>query len=359
MISGALSLLTFFSAASLLVFQALEDTTRQLLDNAPDVVVRRLNAGGWAPIPIKDAMAAVSEIPGVIDPRPRLWGTVSSSQGPLTILAIDSSMTRRIKGKHLPVPGRGQIIVGNGVRRRLKGDGKDLTLASARSRTFRIIATLPDTVDMAAFDLVLADAEDTRYLLDIPKEMASDVALNVFHSNEARVLREELAEGFPWPVHVALKEEAQKNAAGAFALKGGLQISIFTPGILALILLISAGGNDVLARRSEVGLLRTLGWTGYDLFRMQLFRAVFTCVPSVTMGIAVAYAAVFSPGGQWVGRLLLGWSRTAPAYYLSSMGAGLILMELSALLVIPYILASLWPVLFLAAQDPLTQLKGE
>lgn len=357
--ASALALLTFFIATVLLLFQALEDTAHHLLAKSPAVVIRRINAGGWAPIPVKPAMAAIKKIPGVIDPQPRIWGIASSRFGVFTILALDESIKEYLAKEHLPIPLSGQAVVGAKTDLGGVNSEKSITLASARRRTLSVIATLSKDSDMTTHDLVLTTAEDARFILAVPQACASDLTFNVFHQDEANALKSELATAFPWPVHITLREETQKRFAAVFASKGGLGLIFIIPAIIALVLLTLAGGNDLLARRFEVGLLRSLGWTNSDLACMQLLRSAIICLPSVLFGLSLAYLAVFAPAIQWIGPLLLGWSESVPAYYLSSSSAGMIIVEVFVFITAPYILASLWPVLVLAAEDPLTLLKGD
>ncbi|MGD9210828.1 MAG: ABC transporter permease [Desulfobacteraceae bacterium] len=355
----ALMVLTFFAATALLASQALNDSTRRLLAKSPALVIRRLNAGGWMPIPIKKALVSIQKVPGIINPRPRIWGLVATPQGPLTILAMDDDIKSYLKEKNIALPNRGQAVIGNGLAQTYLDKSQNITLSSKRSLQLKIIAVLPAATDMVSFDLIITTTQDARYILNIPEAMASDFALDVFHQNEAKALVPELANAFPWSVSITSREETQKHFSANIAQKGSVAMILLVPAIIALILLILATGYDVLARRTEAGLLRALGWTTHDLAGMQILRSSLICLPSVVIGQSAAYCVIFTPVIKWVNPFFLGWSQSTPTYYLSSIGAGLILIELFALIAVPYILTSLWPVLVLSAKDPLSLLKGD
>lgn len=354
-----LMLLSLFTGTVLLLNQALDDTAEHLLSRSPAVVIRRLNAGGWSPIPILQAVNAARNVPGVVSPRVRIWGTVAGPNGPLTIMAVDEKIKKHLLEQGLSPPNLGQAIIGGGILPKVHDDAGHITLSSEATLQLDVIATLPRISDMATYHLVLTTPQDARRLLNIPQKTASDLVLDVFHENEAEALKPELAIAFPWPVHIVLRQEAMKRLSSGFAAQGALSVTILIPAILAMVLLIAAGGKEILSRRSEAGLLRSLGWTTRDLARLQLLRSTLISIPSVTSGILLAYIVTFRPGIRWIGFFFLNWTHDAPAYYLSSIGAGLIAAEVFTLIVMPYILASMWPVLILATQTPLSLLKGD
>ncbi len=354
----ALLLLTFLAATALLTNQALEETTQHLLSRSPAMVVRRIDAGGWRPIPIEPALRALQTVPGVIHPRARIWGAVATPQGPATIVAMDDKIQTYLNEQNLPLPKSGQAVVGRGLVPNAAASLPTLRLTSGASLQLEVIATLPAATEMVSFDLVITTPADARHLLSIPANMASDMVLDLFHQQEAEAIFAELAQAFPWPVRITSREETGTHFSTRLARSGSIIVVLLTPAIVAMLLLVMASGHDLLSRRTEAGLLRTLGWTTQDLARMQLLRATLTGVPAVVLGQLAAYGVLFTPVNRWVGRFLLGWPPEAPAYYLSSSGAGLVLAELFVIIAVPYILASLWPVLPLAAKDPLTLLKG-
>ena len=90
-----------------------------------------------------------------------------------------------------------------------------------------------------------------------------------------------------------------------------------------------------------------------------LFRALFIGLPAVCLGMLIAYASVFSPGVQWPGILLFGWQGRAPALYLNMGGTLLTLLQIAALTLLPYLIATLVPVLKVATADTHTCFEGD
>ena len=88
LIALSLLLLATLTTSGLLLSQALTATAKRLLDQGPDLVVRRVTPGGWQPIDAREAATAL-RIPGIIEARPRIWGTVRAPQGPITVVAAN------------------------------------------------------------------------------------------------------------------------------------------------------------------------------------------------------------------------------------------------------------------------------
>jgi hypothetical protein len=68
-----LTSLVFLTATALLFSQALDATWTHLMDQAPELVIRRIDAGGWAPMPADAAVALAKKFPAH-SPQPPGYG---------------------------------------------------------------------------------------------------------------------------------------------------------------------------------------------------------------------------------------------------------------------------------------------
>ena len=130
------------------------------------------------------------------------------------------------------------------------------------------------------------------------------------------------------------------------------------PALTALCVLVAATVRERLGRRFEVGLLKALGWTTTDIVRYFMLRAVFIGLPAVCLGMIGVYAAVFWPGVQWPGYLLFGWQGRAPGLYLSTGGSLLVLVQIAAITLVPFLVATLVPALKVATADTQAFFEG-
>ncbi len=180
---------------------ALEHTLERILADGPSLIVRKISAGGWQPIPIKQALQAARSVPGVVEARPRIWGTVAGPDGPTTVVAIDENVEKKLEG--IEIPPIGEAVVGPMLKSYRKGEG--LLLVGANTLTLEVSGFLDAKHSMVAHDLVLVRLQDARKLLDIPEGFASDLAIDVFHEDEAEAMRADLTRAFPWPVRITTK----------------------------------------------------------------------------------------------------------------------------------------------------------
>ena len=180
LLAVSLAGLTLCLSLVLLVTASLERTSAELIDQAPDLVVRRLGTSGWQPMPAAVALEAVQGLPGINSVRPRVWGLVQNGNRSITAVAADEA---NLAGAGLAIPRQGHAIAGGWWRPHLaKGP---LVLAGFHTMTFAVDSILPPEVDMAAFDTVLLNPADARRLLGLSPGWASDLALYVFHPGEA------------------------------------------------------------------------------------------------------------------------------------------------------------------------------
>ena len=349
----ALLLTVSVTAAPLLFTQALSITTNLMLKDAPSLIVRKLNALGWTPIPSDQSVILAKSVPGVIAARPRVWGRVAGPEGPLTVIGVDRY------GPPLPqstaLPGRGEAVAGTDVKK--ERAAPFLTLTGQRTTTLRIVGRSDARTDVAEPNIVLLHIDDARDLLGIPDGYASDLAIEVFNPAEESAILPDLSAAFPWTVRITTRTESAGIYDAGLARIGGMAVAFLVPALLALCLLVAVTVRDRFGRRSEIGLLKALGWTTGDIVRLQVSRASLIGIPGATGGMMLAFLLVFWPDANWPGRLCPEWQGLASRLAFSPGDAGLILLEVTGLVVLPFLAATIGTVLRCAVADPQEMLE--
>ena len=343
---AALAGLVFMVGTALLFSQALTATWSHLLERSPDLIVRRVDAGGWAPLPVDEALATAKQIPGVLDPTPRLWGVAAAGDMPVTVVtAADAMPADDPATGHPPEPG--QAMVGRALLPAIM-DGR-LTLTGRATLTVSVQDTFPADTGLATHDLVWMAPSDARRLLGIPNGYASDLAIRVFRREEVQALGAELATAFPWPVAItdrdahALHHHTRAVRTGTLAMVAGI------PATMAMLLLVA----DTLlygGRSPHYSLLRAMGWATTDLLRLQVAGATMIGLPAITLGLTAAYTAVFWSPVAGITALWLTGGQHLPALVLSRDGILLVLLEIAAMVGLPY-LAAVFLTTFRAVTD--------
>ncbi len=356
LLAAALFALVAWIGTVLLLTHALENTAASILAKGPSLVVRRISPGGWAPIPARTSADIARALPGVTHARPRIWGLVASPSGPLTVVAADEETRMGGEAAAVSAPARGEAVLGPGAAP--ETNGPSLTLRGARTMTFKVAGRLPPASGLLAHDIVVLCAEDARRLLGLPEGHASDLALRVFHEEEEEAILPDLSTAFPWPVRIATRSETVGLYAGGTARRGGIALVLTVPAILAAVLLVAGSARDRIGRQREVGLLKAMGWTTGDLVRLHLLRSAAVGLPATALGMLFAYGLVLWPGVRWPGALLFGWQGPAPLLILTPAGAFLTLLEVGALVFVPWLAANLWAAAKGASADPQDLIQG-
>jgi hypothetical protein len=343
------SLVTILGTA-LLLSQALSTTADLLLEDSPSVVVRRVNPVGWSALPSEESIRLAKSVPGVLHARIRIWGTANSPAGPVTVFGFDGS--HRIGGltKSVPLPKRGEAVLGAGIT---TGENPDfLRLLGHNTLILKVIGKLDAKTSMVAHDMVLVHPDDAGQLLGIAEGYASDLIVDVFHETEAEAILPDLSRAFPWPVRMTTRSEAAGIYISASARRSGIVYITIIPGMLALALIVIGVVKSQIVCSCNVGLFKAFGWTTTNIFQMQLLKALVIGIPAVTAGMVFSYGLVFRPGSSWPGYLFFGWNDNPPPLFLNASGAFLVLIEMAVLIFLPYLAAALWPALRAAVSDP-------
>jgi hypothetical protein len=344
----ALAALTALLSVALLLTQALSLTADRLMTQTPAVVVRRVDAGGWSPLPVGEALAGAQGIAGVLHPRVRIWGVVSSATGPVNVVAATAA-------PELPPPWSaplpGQALVGSGIAPGLSA-GADLLLTGAQPISLKLAGRLPENSALALHDVALVHVLDARALLALAEDQASDLVVDVFHDQEIEAIVAELIEAMPWPVHITTRPENTRRLRVELATRGAAVSVTLIPAALAVMTMVAAIGLWGRRQRRRMGLFKALGWTSADILHLHLARALLVGLPAMLSGLTAGYLLLFWPGITWVPRLLFGWNAAAPALYLTARSAVGPLILAVLLVAVPYLTASFWAGWQAVAADP-------
>jgi hypothetical protein len=349
LVSACLASVSFLIAVALLFSQAMETTWNQLMAQAPDLIVRRIDAGGWAPMPAEAAVAAATSVPGALAPTPRLWGVATGPRGPVTVVASPGVVPETtLQGLTPPVSG--QAVAGRGVTKAPQ-DGRLIIVGQERLQ-LTIIGTFPAQTGLATHDLVWMAPADARRLLGLSPGQASDLAVSLFHEEEEAAIQADLADVFPWPVRITGRSDGVLRHHQRAVHMGGIAVVACVPAILALVWIVAGTALTGSSRQAHWGLLKSLGWTTGDLVRLQIFQAALLGTPALTAGLASAYSVVFYPSAAGIAAWWLTGGQHLPALVLSRSGALITLLEISALVIIPYLAAVFLATVKQVANEP-------
>ncbi|GEM_PF-562099 len=352
------------AAVPMLLSHGLSNTAQRLLDSGPSLVVRKLAAGHWLPMPVEDGVKAAESVTGVLSAVPRIWGVVGGPESVTTVMGVSESDVQTLKrfSDLTKSPARGEAFIGPGVlSASSNGDKVEelLLLNGQKELSVKVGKIFSGKNSMVVHDIILLHESDARKLLGLEKGFSSDLAIHVFHEQEADAIIPDLLDAFPWPVAITTKQDTLKIYTASGDRRAGLIYLALIPSLLGLALIVTAGYRGTRSRFYEAGLLKSLGWTSQDIVGFFMCKAALIAFPSVSLGITLAYALVYWPAVSWPAYLFFGWQNNPPGLYLNSSGSFGILIQVSAGILVPYLAANLWPAIKNATADPHVLLQAE
>jgi len=335
-----------FVIASLIFFvQALKREARELLVQAPDMVVQRMVAGRHDPTPTTRT-EAIRSIRGVTGVQPRLWGYYYDPVfgGNLTVMAATD-----------PAPAADSIWLGQGVARSMRvraGDLVSLRGYDGLPVLFNVQRVFSGESELVSSDLVLTTTQDFRTLFNLPEGQATDLAITVGNARELPTIAAKIAEQFP-DSRPILKSEILRTYEAIFDWRGGLMVVVLASAILSFIIFAWDKATGLSAEeRREIGILKSIGWESADVLLMKFWEGAVVSLTAFLVGVLGAYIHVFFFSASLFEHALKGWSVLFPRYRLLPTMDGYQLTVLFFLTVLPYTAATLVPCWRAATVDP-------
>jgi ABC-type lipoprotein release transport system permease subunit len=338
-------LVVFLLASVVLYGDALRREARQLLADAPELVVQRLTAGRHDLMPA-DWAARLEGLRGVTRVQGRLWGYHYDP-------AVAANLTLLVPAEGAPEPGRARLGAAL-ARSHGLGPGDVLSLRDhvGQARAFIVDGLLDTASELANADLLWVSEADFRAFFGIAPGLHTDLALSVANPREVRKVAEKVLERLPG-ARVISREEMGRTYDAAFHWRQGLLLTMLSLVLLAFAFLAwdKASGLSAEERR-EIGILKALGWDTEDVLRMKLWEGALVSVSAFLAGYLLAWLHVFHAHAPLFTAVLKGWSVLYPRFALRPEADFAQLAALALLTVLPYVAATLVPVWRAATLDP-------
>jgi len=342
---GVYTLVVFVIASLIFFVQALKREARELLVQAPDMVVQRMVAGRHDPIPAVQA-EAIRAIRGVEEVQARLWGYYYDPVygGNLTVMATED-----------PALAADAVWIGQGVARNMRvkeGDLISLRSYAGLPSLYAVQRVLPEDSELVASDLILMSPGDVRTLFNFPEGLATDLAITAGNPRELPTIAAKIVERFP-DTRPILKSEILRTYEAIFDWRGGLMVVVLASAILAFIIFAWDKATGLSAEeRREIGILKSIGWESADVLLLKVWEGAVISLTAFLGGVLLAYAHVFFFSASLFEHALKGWSVLFPRYRLLPALDAYQLMVLFFLTVLPYTAATLVPIWRAATVDP-------
>ncbi|MES9854896.1 MAG: FtsX-like permease family protein [Candidatus Thiodiazotropha sp. L084R] len=339
------TLIIFMLASVMLFTHALRKEAVSMLENSPEIIVQRLQAGRNALVP-SEYLDKIGKLRGVTQKRGRLWGYYYDP-------AVKANYTVMTAGQEsLPTT---EIIIGAGIARTRGlslGDYLTLRSQSGDAYAFKVSKLLDEKSELVTTDLLLISPLAFRRLFNIPEGFYSDLVLSVRNPREVRKVAEKLVLMLP-DSRPILREEILRTYDSIFSWREGVIFVLLMGSVLAFMIFAwdKASGLSAEERR-EIGILKAVGWETSDVMRMKFWEGAIISLMAFFLGYLAAYAHVFFASASLFEPVLKGWAVLYPRFQLTPIVDGLQLATLFFFTVLPYILATIIPVWRTSITDP-------
>lgn len=341
----AYTFIIFLIASAVFFTSSIRYEARQVLAEAPEMMVQRLVAGRHDYIP-RDYAESISRIRGVQSVKCRLWGYYfdPTSNCNYTLMANDEL------GIEL-----GTVVVGNGVARHLPSRESSAIPFRSFDGSYvflRIGRILDSEVDLVAADLILMTTEDLLRIFPIPERQATDLVLTVKNTKELPTIARKIVSLHP-DTRPILREEILRTYDALFDWRGGVSLLVLSGTVMAFLVLAwdKATGLSEEEKR-EIGVLKGLGWETSDILQMKLWEGLTLSLTAFLAGLLLAYYHVYFTSAALFEGVLKGWSVLYPQFQLTPRVHLHDVATLFLLTVGPYTLATIIPSWRAAVTDP-------
>ncbi len=345
----------FLVASFQMVTDALTDTAREVLVNAPQITLQRMSAGRQVDIPLAygERLGAIYGISKIV---PRVWGYYFDevTGANLTVMGLDTA--RMPMGDQLrltlaqgtfPAAGsRGSVVLGRAVNRMVRARGSrllslfrnDLSMAS-----YHISGVFTGATDILTRDLVVMTIDDARDLFRIPADRATDLCIYVANPTEISTIARKIADLLP-DTRVVTRPQVLKTYRVVFGWRSGFGSICLLAALAAFVILAwdKASGLSLEEKR-EISILKVLGWQTADVLAVRFWESLLVSGFAFLLGTTLAYVHVVHFDGILFRPVMVGWSVIFPPFHLAPALNVQVLLLIFCLSVLPYLAATVIP----------------
>jgi ABC-type lipoprotein release transport system permease subunit len=366
-LGGGLAFAVALVAAVIFMTEALRGEAERAHDAQPDIVVQKLVGGRPTTIAASEVQK-IADIPSVRSVTPRVWGYffLPSLQGNVTIIGtapnaqpLSTANGVLAEGRDI-TPGAHEMIAGAELARFLglrSGDELGLPSSNPDAHALKLVGTFRSSLDLYTSDVVICDQDDARALLDLPRGDATDLAITLSNTAEARVVARTITERMPG-ARVIERDLLARVYHLSYGRRAGFVLGAAIPAILALLVLAwdraSGLGPD---ERKEIAVLKAVGWSTSDVLWAKLFESLLVGASATALGLLLGYAWIFWLGAPGLRPALVGWSVLYPRAALTPAVDLAQLLGISLAVMGPFALLSVVPAWRAATADPLETMR--
>ncbi|MDZ7698255.1 MAG: FtsX-like permease family protein [Deltaproteobacteria bacterium] len=251
--------------------------------------------------------------------------------------------------------GEDTVEIGQGVLRTwgtIRGRQLFFKTFNGEVLELRLVKTFSSSSELITSDLIRMSQGTFRRLTGIPKGFATDLAVRIRNPRESMMIAKKVSLSLP-DTRSILKEEILRTYDALFDWRSGYTIILLVGAILAFFIFAWDKATGLSAEeRSEIGILKGLGWDTSDILMMKFWEGSVISVTAFLMGVIAAYVHTFLLSAPFFEHALKGWATLYPDFQVQPSVDAYQVAVLFSLTVLPYSFICLIPAWKWASSDP-------
>lgn len=206
-----------------------------------------------------------------------------------------------------------------------------------------IYGSFPEDTSLVSNDMILMDITLAKKILGIQKDEVSDIAIELYNSNEAQTIYNKLIMKH-FDSQIITKHELETYTQEVFNYKGGVFLSLYLVVIASFSLLLYQRYSYVnKVDKKEIAVLRLVGWNVNELLWLKILENGVVAVWAYLFGVIMAFVYVFYAGAPLLTQIFLGNDNLYNASTFSPVIDSSSLVLLFFFFITPFLLAVLIP----------------
>lgn len=364
------TLIIFLLSSIMFVSTSLSKDIQNGLEDQPDFVVQKMNAGQVTDISTS-LVDDISEILGVSEVSQRVYGKYyfKPLKEYFVVVGVDffdEQNTQNLKKLANRVDieklfEKEYMIVGNGVKKLFEKFKYDesyfFELPDGSTKEVFLYDTLPADTNLIANDMIIVNMDTAKKILGIAEDKATDIALNVKNELERPNVKVELILKDN-NLRVIQKEDVKAHYLNIFSYKTGLFLVLYIVVIVTFLLVLYQRYTMINSTdKKEIAILKAVGWSIKDILKLKVYENLIVGFFSFSFGLILAFFYIFIFDAPLFVEIFLGFSNLHTSYEFTpylSMGS---VVTLFVFYMVPFICAILFPVWKIATIDVMKSIR--
>jgi len=339
------TLIVFLIGSVIFLADAIRHEAEKVLQDVPQMVLQRMVAGRHDLIPLT-YIPIIQSIRGIQSIQARLWGYYFDP-------ATNANYTLMVSEKYNLA--QDEIVIGKGIAKSWglePGARISFKTSYGTSESFKVKEVLSEVSEIVAADLVIMSEPAFRTISGVPDGYVTDFGIEIRRKEELVTVAKKIVELLP-QTRPILKQEILRTYTSLFNWRSGIVLVLLIGNVLAFFIFAWDKATGLSAEeKTEIGILKALGWETSDILMMKFWEATIISLTSYSTGVILAFIHVFFTDSAIFEHALKGWSVLYPKFHLMPTVNEYQLILLFFLTVLPYTLSTIIPAWQIAITDP-------